>query len=75
MELYKILFFAGTALCLIGLFLLVSIQLGMASKFGIYNSSFKNLNIQQIKRAKTSGYLFIVGVLALVLSMVARNTL
>ncbi len=75
MELYKILLFSGTSLCLIALFLLVSIQLGMASKFGIYSSSFKNLNPQQVKRAKKSGYLFLVGVLMLVLGMVARNAL
>ena len=61
MEIYKILFYVGAALLVSSLLLMVSIQFGAASKHGVYSSMFKNLDTKQIKKLKTSGYLFVLG--------------
>ena len=61
MEIYKILFYIGTALLISSLLLMVSIQFNAASKDGVYSSMFKDLDIKQMKKVKTSGYLFVLG--------------
>ena len=75
MEAYEILFFTGLSLCLIALLLLVTIQLGMARKFGVYGSSFKSLDVSQKKKAKISGYLFLSGVSIIIIGFMVRDAL
>jgi len=67
MDLPNILFIAAISFWVIAILLLIPIQLNMMSKYGRYSAAFKELTKRQIKMAKTSGAIFLVGTLILIL--------
>jgi len=75
MDIFNILLFVAMSFWTISLLLLLTIQYGMISKYGAFSASLKKLNDSQIKRAKTSGYLFLFGALNLLVGFVLRDAL
>ena len=63
MEIHKILLYFGVALLMSSLLVALAIQYIATSKHGVFSSLFKKLDSRQIKMAKTSGVLFVLGVL------------
>ena len=73
METYELLFGLGLGLCVISVAILSTIQIKMALRHGVYKSAFKTLDKKEIKKAKTSGILFLIGVIIIILGGLIQN--
>ena len=73
MDLLNIIFFIALAFWVVAILMLVPVQLKMMSKHGgMFSASFKSLDSKQLKIAKLSGILFLIGVAILISGFILK---
>ena len=72
MEIASIIFTTAVSFWFIAIIILITIQQSVKAKHAPYTSMSVDLDSKQIKKAKASGFLFIFGVLLLILGFALK---